>query len=63
MPTVGEIDINGKVLWKDISFPESMGALIENPSFLGEYTGFRNLRILADIKGGTTDEMNFINEC
>lgn len=55
-PTKGEVEINGKVLFKDISFPESVGALIENPAFLGEYTGFKNLRILADIKGGTSDE-------
>lgn len=43
-------------MWKDISFPESIGALIETPAFLGEYTGLKNLRILADIKGGTSDE-------
>ena len=55
-PTKGEIEINGKILWKDISFPQSIGALIENPAFLGGYTGFENLRILADIKGIATDE-------
>ena len=26
-----------------------MGAFIENPSFLGEYTRFKNFRILTDI--------------
>ena len=55
-PTQGEIEINGKILWKDISFPQSIGALIENPAFLGGYTGFENLRILADIKGIATNE-------
>ena len=55
-PTSGEVVINEKVLGKDMSFPESLGALIENPAFLGGYTGFDNLRILADIKGGTSDE-------
>lgn len=55
-PTKGEIEINGKILWKDISFPQSIGALIENSAFLGGYTGFENLRILADIKGIATDE-------
>ena len=55
-PTQGEIEINGKILWKDISFPQSIGALIENPAFLGGYTGFENLRILADIKGSATNE-------
>ncbi len=39
-PTTGTVDINGKLLWKDISFPESVGTLIENPAFLDNYTGF-----------------------
>lgn len=49
-PTEGEILINGKRLGKDISFPESIGLLLENPSFLDPYTGFENLRMLASIK-------------
>lgn len=47
----GEIDINGDILHKDISFPESIGALLENPSFLNGYTGLENLKLLADIQG------------
>lgn len=50
-PSSGEININGEILWKDISFPKSMGLLLENPSFLNNYTGFENLKILASIKG------------
>ena len=34
-PTSGKICIDGKVLGKDISFPESIGVLLEGPSFLG----------------------------
>ena len=48
-PTEGEVMINGKVLGKDISFPEKFGMLIENPGFLPNYTGFQNLKYLADI--------------
>ena len=55
-PTKGEIIINDKTLGKDMSFPESVGALIENPAFLNNYSGFDNLRLLADIKGIATDE-------
>ena len=55
-PTAGTVEINGQVLWKDISFPESIGALIENPGFLGGYTGFENLKILAGIKNIISDE-------
>ena len=49
-PTSGRVLVEGKELWKDISFPESVGVLIENPSFLNEYTGFQNLQILASIR-------------
>ena len=33
-PTNGTVSIDGKVLGKDISFPPSIGTLIENPAFL-----------------------------
>lgn len=49
-PTTGKVFFDDKVLWKDISFPESMGIMIENPAFLNEYTGYDNLKILASIK-------------
>lgn len=46
----GEIIIDNKVLGKDISFPESLGILIEYPGFLPNLSGFKNLKYLADIK-------------
>lgn len=49
-PTSGSIVINGKRLGKDITFPESVGILIENPAFLDAYSGFDNLKLLASIK-------------
>lgn len=49
-PTSGEVVINGKALGKELSFPESLGALIENPSFIDFYTGFENLQLIAKIK-------------
>ena len=49
-PTTGQVAINDKVLGKDISFPESIGILIENPSFLPQYSGFDNLKMIASIK-------------
>lgn len=52
----GSININGKILHKDIPFPESLGVLIENPSFLNNFTGFKNLRMLADIQGNVSDD-------
>ena len=46
----GYIEIDGKVLKKDMDFPSSIGVLIENPEFWKEKTGFETLKMLADIK-------------
>lgn len=50
LPTSGTVEINGEILGKDISFPRSVGALIEAPGFIGEYSGFKNLKTIASIK-------------
>lgn len=50
-PTSGSVSINGKRLGRDLSMPESMGTLIENPVFLDSYTGLQNLELLASLKG------------
>ena len=52
-PTSGSVSINGKRLGRDLSMPESMGILIENPVFLDSYTGLQNLELLASLKGRT----------
>ena len=49
-PTEGQVFIDGKQLGKDMDFPSSMGLLIENPAFLPSYTGFENLRLLAQLR-------------
>ena len=50
LPTEGEVIINGEKLGKDISFPRSIGALIENPGFIADYSGMKNLEVLASIQ-------------
>lgn len=55
-PTNGTVEIDGKILGKDISFPESIGVLIENPSFISNYTGMKNLQVLASIQKRVGDE-------
>lgn len=55
-PTKGEIVIDGKRLGKEITFPQSVGLLLENPAFLDSYTGFENLEMLASIKNVITRE-------
>lgn len=55
-PTKGEIVIDGKRLGKEITFPQSVGLLLENPAFLDSYTGFENMEMLASIKNIITRE-------
>lgn len=56
IPTSGKVVINGEELHKDIKIPKSIGALIENPSFLPQYTGFKNLKMLASLTGNIKDD-------
>ncbi len=55
-PTKGFITINGKKLGEDISFPERVGALIESPALLPEYSAYNNLKLIASIKGTATND-------
>ena len=55
-PTEGRITIDDKTLGKDMEFPPSMGLLIENPAFLGQYTGAENLEMLASLHQNVTKE-------
>ncbi len=54
-PTYGSVTIDGKVLGRDFLIPSSVGALIEAPAFLPEYSGMKNLRFLADLQGNISD--------
>ncbi len=55
-PTSGKIVIDGKEIGKDIDMPQNVGAIIENPGFLPEYSGFKNLKFLAMIRGKISDK-------
>lgn len=46
----GTIEIDNKILHKDIDFPDSIGIIIENMEMLGQYDAFTNLEIIGDIK-------------
>ena len=48
--SIGTVKVNNKIIGEDISFPESIGILIEHPGFLNDLTGYKNLKYLADIK-------------
>lgn len=46
----GEISINDRILNRDFSFPEEVGILIEGPGYIEEFSGFDNLKLIAEIK-------------
>lgn len=47
----GTVDVFGKRITDDKSFPESMGIMIENIGLWKSLTGFETLRLIADIRG------------
>lgn len=55
-PTTGSVMIEEKKLGEAISFPQDMGLLIENPTFLNSYTGYKNLELLASLNGKIGEE-------
>lgn len=55
-PSTGQVFINEWELGKDKDFPPSMGLLIENPAFVPNYTGLKNLELLAAIHGSVGPE-------
>ena len=48
-PTEGEIFVAEKKIGKDCDFPESIGIIIETPGFIPYYSGYKNLKLLADL--------------
>ena len=49
-PEEGVILVNGKRVGRDVDMPEDIGAIIETPGFLPNYSGYKNLRFLANIR-------------
>lgn len=48
-PTSGTVTVNGKQVGKDCDFPENIGIIIETPGFIPYYSGYKNLKLLADL--------------
>lgn len=49
-PEEGVILVNGKRVGRDVDMPEDIGAIIEAPGFLPNYSGYKYLRFLANIR-------------
>ncbi len=47
--TSGEIFVSEKQIGRDCDFPESVGIIIETPGFIPYYSGYKNLKLLADL--------------
>ena len=50
-PNSGEILVDGKRIGKDCDFPKNAGIIIETPGFIPYYSGYKNLKLLADLRG------------
>ncbi len=55
-PTSGGITVDGKRIGKDCDFPDNTGIIIETPGFIPYYSGFKNLKLLADLRGKISKE-------
>ena len=55
-PTTGSVYINDEKVTLDNNYKFNIGALIENPKFFNDLSGFENLKILADIKKEINEE-------
>ena len=49
-PAKGTITVDGKQIGKDCDFPENTGIIIETPGFIPYYSGYKNLKLLADLR-------------
>lgn len=52
----GEITCDGRVLHKDMDVLENIGLVIENAGLYPELTGFKNLKMLAEINNKISDD-------
>lgn len=48
--TSGDIYVDEKKIGKDVDFPQNVGIIIETPGFIPYYSGYRNLKILANLR-------------
>ena len=47
----GKIIVNGRQVGREVDFPDRLGVIIETPGFIPNLTGYKNLKILAALKG------------
>lgn len=53
--TTGHISVMGSVVGKNGAFPADIGILIERPGYIPQYSAYKNLLLLAEIKNRIKD--------
>lgn len=51
IPDTGHVMVGGRVVGKDMDFPENIGVIIETPGFLPSESAYKNLAYLASLRG------------
>lgn len=54
--TSGTITVDGKVIGKEAEVPDDIGIIIEEPGFLPQYSGKKNLKFLANLNNKMQDK-------
>lgn len=54
--TSGTITVDGKIIGKEAEVPDDIGIIIEEPGFLPQYSGKKNLRFLANLNNKVQDK-------
>lgn len=55
-PTEGKVTVSEKVVGKDVEMAPDIGVIIETPGFVTNYSGYKNLKLLASIRGKITND-------
>lgn len=55
-PSTGSIEVDGNIIGVDCDFPQETGLLLDTPSFIPYYTGFKNLLNLSNVSQKISQE-------
>jgi len=56
IPSSGEITVLGQKVGREVDFPKCVGVAIENPNFIPYYSGYQNIKMLASLSGGISED-------
>lgn len=56
-PDKGEVWVNNQRIGYEVDFPSEVGILVNQPGYIEYYSGFKNLKLLAEIKNIIDDQV------